>query len=203
MKTIKKILIALGAFALILLLIWGFCETAGSDYYNYDGYVTDIKEENGETVLVTLSGDTESRFTVKWYTRKEYKKDTREIEIGDRIMLTTARYSDTNIKKLLVDKGYSIEGKIFYVEELPDRPFLFTTEPAYGTHLFDLISFDEEMLQRLDTGDAVRVYYKYPFGSSVISVEIYALKSISEGSAEDFSDAEKAFILDRGYTFKE
>ena len=203
MKTIQKILLALGAFALLLLLIWGFCETAGSDYYNYDGYVIDINEENGETVLVTLSGDTESRFTVNWYTREKYKKDTKEIEVGDRIMLTTARYSDTNIKKLLVDKGYSIEGKIFYVEELPDRPFLFTTEPAYGTHLFDLISFDEEMLHRLDTGDTVRVYYRYPFGSSIISVEINALKSISEGSAEAFSDAEKKFITDSGYKIKE
>lgn len=70
MKTSKKILIGVGIFLLLLLITWGICETAGSDYYNYKGYVVDIVEENGDTVITTLCGKTESRFVLKWYSNK-------------------------------------------------------------------------------------------------------------------------------------
>ena len=49
MKTSKNLLIGVGVFLLLLLITWGICETAGSDYYNYKGYVVDIVEENGDT----------------------------------------------------------------------------------------------------------------------------------------------------------
>ena len=203
MKTIKKIMIGVGAFLLLLLITWGICETAGSDYYNYKGYVVDIVEENGDTVIVTLSGNVESRFTLKWYSREKYKKETKDIEIGDLVRLTTTQYSDTNIKKISVDYGYSVEGKIFYAETLPDRPFLFINEPLYGTHLFDLIPSEENMLSGLKTGDRVRVYYEYPFAAGAVTVQVNGLVYISEGSIEDFSDAEKKFITDSGYKIKE
>ena len=67
MKTSKKILIGVGVFLLLLLITWGICETAGSNYYNYKGYVVDVIEENDDTVLVTVSGNVESRFSLKWY----------------------------------------------------------------------------------------------------------------------------------------
>ena len=203
MKTSKKILIGVGVFLLLLLITWGICETAGSDYYNYKGYVVDIVEENGDTVIVTLSGNVESRFTLKWYSREKYKKETEDIEIGDLVRLTTTQYSNTNIKKISVDYGYSVEGKIFYVETLPDRPFLFINEPLYGTHLFDLIPPDEKMLDGLKTGDKVRVYYEYPFAAGAVTVQVNGLVFISEGTIEDFTDAEKNFITDSGYKIKE
>ena len=106
MKTKNKTLIAVGVFLLLLLLTWGYFETAGSDYYNYKGYVVDIVEENGNTEIVTLSGNTESRFTLKWYSRIKFHKNTKDIEIGDIVMLSTTRYSDTNIKKISVDYGH-------------------------------------------------------------------------------------------------
>lgn len=203
MKTSKKILIGVGVFLLLLLITWGICETAGSDYYNYKGYVVDIVEENGDTVIVTLSGNVESRFTLKWYSREKYKKDTNDVEIGDLVRLTTTHYSNTNIKKISVDYGYSVEGKIFYVETLPDRPFLFINEPLYGTHLFDLIPPDENMLDGLKTGDRVRVYYEYPFSAGTVTVQVNGLVFISEGTIEDFTDAEKNFIANSGYKIKE
>ena len=203
MKTIKKIMIGVGAFLLLLLITWGICETAGSNYYNYKGYVIDIVEENGDTVIVTLSGNVESRFTLKWYSREKYKKETEDIEIGDLVRLTTTQYSNTNIKKISVDYGYSVEGKIFYVETLPERPFLFINEPLYGTHLFDLIPPDENMLDGLKTGDKVRVYYEYPFAAGAVTVQVNGLVFISEGTIEDFTDAEKNFITDSGYKIKE
>ena len=203
MKTSKKIMIGVGVFLLLLLITWGICETAGSDYYNYKGYVVDIVEGNGDTVIVTLSGNVESRFTLKWYSREKYKKETKDIEIGDLVRLTTTQYSDTNIKKISVDYGYSVEGRIFYVDTLPDRPFLFINEPLYGTHLFDLIPYDENLFDNLETGDRVRVYYEYPFAAGAVTVQVNGLVFISEGSIEDFSDAEKNFITDSGYKIKE
>ena len=203
MKISKKILIGIGVFLLLLLITWGICETAGSNYYNYKGYVIDIVEENGDTVIVTLSGNVESRFTLKWYSREKYKKETEDIEIGDLVRLTTTQYSNTNIKKISVDYGYSVEGKIFYVETLPDRPFLFINEPLYGTHLFDLIPPDENMLDGLKTGDRVRVYYEYPFVAGAVTVEVNGLVFISEGTIEDFTDAEIDFINQNGYNIKQ
>lgn len=203
MKTSKKILIGVGVFLLLLLITWGICETAGSDYYNYKGYVIDIEQDDkGNTVLVTLLGDTESRFTLKWYSREKYEKETKDIRIGDCVMLTTTQYSNTNIKKISVNYGYSLEGKLFYVEELPDRPFLFINEPLYGTHLFDLIPYDENMFSELQTGDRVRVYYEYPFGTGAVTVQVNGLVRIADGTIEDFSDAEMDFINQSGYTIK-
>ncbi len=95
----KKIWICVGVFLLLLIITWGICETAGSDYYNYKGYVVDVIEENGDTILVTVSGNVESRFSLKWYSREKFKKDTKNIEIGDLVMLSTTHFSDTNIKK--------------------------------------------------------------------------------------------------------
>ena len=203
MKTIKKIMIGVGVFLLLLLITWGICETAGSDYYNYKGYVIDIVEENCDTVIVTLSGNVESRFTLKWYSREEYKKETKDIQVGDCVKLTTTQYSNTNIKKISVDNGYSVEGRIFYVETLPDRPFLFINEPLYGTHLFDLIPYDVNLFDNLETGDRVRVYYEYPFAAGAVTVQVNGLVFISEGSIEDFSKTEIDFINHNGYTIKQ
>ena len=190
-------MIGCAVLVVIVTLTWLVCETAGSDYYNYKGYVVDISEEDGETVIVSLCGNTESRFTLKWYTRKKYEKDEKSIEIGDMIKLSTTHYSDTNIKKLLVDHGKSLEGKIFCIESpvIPERPFLFVNDPLYGTHIFEMFTFDERLFEGMDTGDVVRVYYQ--------SSQMDAAVKISDGAYEDFTDAEKAFIAERGYVIKE
>lgn len=187
-------MIGCAVLVVIVTLTWLVCETAGSDYYNYKGYVVDISEEDGETVIVTLSGNTESRFTLKRYTRKKYEKS---IEIGDRIKLSTTHYSDTNIKKLSVDYGKSLEGKIFCIESpvIPERPFLFVNDPLYGTHIFEMFTFDEHLFEGMNTGDVVRVYYQ--------SSQMDAAVKISDGAYEDFTDAEIAYIAGQGYTVKE
>lgn len=197
MKVFKRTMIGCAVLVVIVTLTWLVCETAGSDYYNYKGYVVDISEEDGETVIVTLCGNTESRFTLKRYTRKKYEKDEKSIEIGDMIKLSTTHYSDTNIKKLSVDYGKTLEGKIFCIESpvIPERPFLFVNDPLYGTHIFEMFTFDEHLFEGMDTGDVVRVYYK--------SSQMDAAVKISDGAYEDFTDAEKAFIAERGYVIKE
>lgn len=189
-------MIGCAVLVVIVTLTWLVCETAGSDYYNYKGYVVDISEEAGETVIVTLSGNTESRFTLKWYTRKKYEKDEKSIEIGDIIKLSTTHYSDTNIKKLSVDYGKSLEGKIFCIESpvIPERPFLFVNDPLYGTHIFEMFTFDEHLFEGMNTGDTVRVYYE--------SSQMDAAVKIYDGAYEDFTDAEIAYIAGQGYTVK-
>ena len=186
-----------------MLITWGACETAGSNFYNYKGYVMDIVEEDGDTVIVTLSGNAESRFTLKWYSRDKNKKETKDIQIGDFVMLTTTQYSDTNIKKIAIDYGYSIEGKIFYVETLPNRPFLFINEPLYGTHLYSLISPDDNLFSGLEIGDIAKIYCDYPFTSGSTNLRVTGLVHISKGSINDFSDTEKDYITQYGYTIKE
>ena len=199
----KKIFIFLGIFLALMLTTWGVCETAGSDFYNYKGYVVDIVEDENDTIIKTLYGNAESQFTLKWYSREKYKKETKDIQIGDYIMLTTTQYSDTNIKKIAIDYGYSVEGKIFYVETLPNRPFLFVDEPLYGTHLYSLISFDQGIFSRLETGTRVKIYCEHPFSLGTTSISITGLVHISKGSINDFSDTEKDYIMQYGYTIKE
>ena len=190
-------MIGCAVLVVIVTLTWLVCETAGSDYYNYKGYVVDISEEDGETVIVTLRGNTESRFTLKWYTRKKYEKDEKSIEIGDMIKLSTTHYSDTNIKKLSVDYGKSLEGKIFCIESpvIPERPFLFVNDPLYGTHIFEMFTFDDHLFEDMNTGDTVRVYYQ--------SSQMDAAVKISDGAYEDFTEAEKEYIAARGYLIAE
>ncbi len=99
---------------MIILIPWGIIETAGSDYYNYKGCVTEIGEnDKGEMLITAVSDGYENTFTLKWYSRKKFSEDKtdKSINVGDTVMLTTTRYSDTNIKKISVKKGYSLEGK--------------------------------------------------------------------------------------------
>lgn len=189
-------MIGCAVFVVIFMFTWCVCTTWGRNYYNYKGYVVDIVEEDGETVIVTLCGNTESQFTLKWYTRKKYEKDEKSIEIGDRIKLSTTHYSDTNLKKLSVDYGKSLEGKIFYIESpvIPERPFLFVNDSLYGTHIFELFTFDEHLFEGMNTGDVVRVYYE--------SAQVDTAVKISDGAYEDFTDAEIAYIAGQGYTVK-
>ena len=204
MKTIKKIMIGVGAFLLLLLITWGICETAGSDYYNYSGHVIDIAEENGDTVITTLCGKTESRFTLKWYSREKYKKDTKDIQIGDYIMLSTTQYSDTNIKKMSVDYGYSTDGKLVWINEFTDRAYILATEPT--TNLFYFFDFsienDISNFNGIKTGDTVRVYHQYPIQSTTITTIGNGVKLISDNSNRGLTEEEIKFIESKGYTVK-
>ena len=204
MKTSKKIMIGIGAFLLLLLITWGICETAGSDYYNYSGHVIDIAEENGDIVITTLCGKTESRFTLKWYSREKYKKDTKDIQIGDYIMLSTTQYSDTNIKKMSVDYGYSTDGKLVWINEFTDRAYILATEPTTNLlYFFDFsIENDISNFDGLKTGDTVRVYHRYPIQSTTITTIGNGVKLISDNSNGGLTEEEIKFIESKGYTVK-
>ena len=201
MKTIKKIMIGVGVFLLLLLITWGICETAGSDDYNYKGYVVDVIEENDDTVLVTVSGNVESRFSLKWYSREKYKKDTKNIEIGDIVMLSTTHFSDTNIKKISVDYGYSTEGKLVYINELPDTPFILATDPTTNMkYLISIVPSDTNLFDGVEMGEAIRIYHTYPINAQTITVLSDAQALLSSGTNEELTEDEIKFVEEKGYT---
>ena len=203
MKTSKKILICVGVFLLLLLITWGICETAGSDYYNYKGYVVDVIEENDNTVLVPVSGNVESRFSLKWYSREKYKKDTKNIEIGDLVMLSTTHFSDTNIKKISVDYGYSTEGKLVYINELPDTPFILATEPTTNMkYLISIVPSDTNLFDGVEMGEALRIYHTYPINAQTITVLSDAQAFTSNDTSKGLTEEEVKFIEEKGYTVK-
>ena len=203
MKTSKKILIGVGVFLLLLLITWGICETAGSDYYNYKGYVVDVIEENDDTVLVTVSGNVESRFSLKWYSREKYKKDTKDIEIGDLVMLSTTHFSDTNIKKISVDYGYSTEGKLVYINELPDTPFILATESTTKMkYLISIVPSDTNLFDGVEMGEAIRIYHTYPITAQTITVLSDAQAFTSNDTSKGLTEEEVKFIEEKGYTVK-
>ena len=203
MTTIKKIMIGAGVFLLLLLITWGISETAGSDYYNYKGYVIDIVEENGDTVIVTLSGNVESRFSLKWYSREKYKKDTKDIEIGDLVMLSTTHFSDTNIKKISVDYGYSTEGKLVYINELPDTPFILATESTTKMkYLISIVPSDTNLFDGVEMGEAIRIYHTYPITAQTITVLSDAQAFTSNDTSKGLTEEEVKFIEEKGYTVK-
>ena len=203
MKTIKKIMIGVGVFLLLLLITWGICETAGSDYYNYKGYVVDVIEENGDTILVTVSGNVESRFSLKWYSREKYKKDTKDIEIGDLVMLSTTHFSDTNIKKISVDYGYSTEGKLVYINELPDTPFILATESTTKMkYLISIVPSDTNLFDGVEMGEAIRIYHTYPITAQTITVLSDAQAFTSNDTSKGLTEEEVKFIEEKGYTVK-
>ena len=203
MKTIKKIMIGVGVFLLLLLITWGICETAGSDYYNYKGYVVDVIEENGDTILVTVSGNVESRFSLKWYSREKYKKDTKDIEIGDLVMLSTTHFSDTNIKKISVDYGYSTEGKLVYINELPDTPFILATESTTKMkYLISIVPSDTNLFDGVEMGEAIRIYHTYPITAQTITVLSDVQAFTSNDTSKGLTEEEVKFIEEKGYPVK-
>ena len=204
MKTIKKIMIGVGVFLLPLLITWGICETAGSDYYNYKGYVVDVIKENGATVLVTVSGNVESRFSLKWYSREKYKKDTKDIEIGDLVMLSTTHFSDTNIKKISVDYGYSTEGKLVYINELPDTPFILATEPTTNMkYLISIVPSDTNLFDNVEMGETIRIYHTYPITAQTITILSDAQAFAISDEIAGLTTEDKLFIESKGYTVRE
>lgn len=195
----KKIMLFVGIIVAAFFITWAICETAGSDYYNYIGYVTDIYEnENGETVIVTLSETTESTFTVKWHTKKSAPKK-QPVAVGDRILLSTTHYSDTNIKKMKIQPGYSTEGPLVYVEGL-DTPFVLArAKETQAPYLVSAIRYSDNTPDGPKTGDTVKIYHAYPVAASV-SVEGSVV--IAEGSFDALTSEDIAFIESQGYNLK-
>jgi len=202
MKTKDKLLWAFGAVFLIVLIVWSICSKE-SDFYNYDGYVIGVKEnEKNQTVITTISGEKTSEFVLKWSSRKKYEKDVREIAVGDRVLLSTTRFSDVNIKKIEICEGYFTEGKLVYVNEA-DAPLLLTANASTGLKYLISINYHTYYPDAVNgaSGNRVRIYHAYPIHEQPVSVLSNAYSLISDDS--DLTLEEIAWIEAQGYTVKE
>lgn len=195
----KKILIGIGILIAIFLVTWGVCEVANSNYYNYQGYVTNVFEnEKGETVIVALSETSESTFTVKWYTKMTAPK-RQPVDVGDKILLSTTRYSNTNIKKMKVVPGYSTEGKLVYVEGLI-TPFVLAKENVtQARYLVSAIQYRDNTPDGPKTGDIVKIYHAFP---ATVSVAVDNSVVLAEGSIDVLTTEDIAFIESQGYSLR-
>ena len=117
-------------------------------------------------------------------------------------MLTTTHYSDTNIKKMKVSPGYSIEGVLVYMDGLVS-PFVLSTQKETGArYLVSIVGPDVKMLSDIDAGDTVKVYHEYPISMSTVTVTYEAVTKLSDGSIGDLTTGDTAFIESQGYKLR-
>lgn len=183
---------------LVLLAVWAFCETAGSDNYNYQGYIVAMRESDEGTVITTLSGDIESEFTVRRTTKKQFSGELTELKVGTFIKLSTTRNSSTNIKKFSAYEGFSMEGKIVYMENL-SSPFILTIGDTVKYYMLYSLIPSQDIAYPLETGTQVKVYYQYPLNASTKTVVVDAIKPTTDVLSE-LTQEEIAYIGRQGYT---
>ncbi len=200
----KKALIWICAvLAVIFIVVWLADANVGSDNYDYKGYVIDVYENaKGETEIIALSGDVESHFVIKPYT-KMTSPAQKPVEAGDLIMLTTTRSSSEDIKKMKVSPGYSTEGKIFFVDGV-DSPFILTLSTDTGARqIVNLVYNDDIFLPDITgIGDVIKIFHSSPLTLSDTTVVVDAEIFIENGSINDLTADDIAFIGSQGYTLR-
>ena len=199
MKKIKKIVI-FGVLPLlvVLLAVWAFCETSGSDSYNYQGYIVAMRESDSGKVITTVSGDKKSEFTLKWFTKEKFSGELTELKEGAFIKLSTTRKSDTDIKKFSAFEGFSMEGKIVFMENL-DSPFILTIDKKFNYYMLYSLIFAEDINYSLQTGAQVKVYYQYPLNASTKTFVADVIEPTTNVLSE-LTEEEIAYIGRQGYT---
>lgn len=198
-EKLKKI-VTFGVLPLlvVLLAVWAFCETSGSDSYSYQGYIIAIRETEEGTVLTTINGDKMAEFTLKWYTRKHFNGELTELKEGVCIKLSTTRNSDTNIKKFSAYEGFSVEGKIVFMENM-DSPFILTIDKNLNYYmLYSLISA-QDIAYPLQTGTQVKIYYQYPLNASTKTIVADVIEPTTDVLSA-LTEKEIAYIGRQGYT---
>ncbi len=195
---IKKIvLFGILPLLIILLAVWGYCETAHSDSYDYQGYITAIRNTSDGTVITTISGETTSEFTLQRYTREKFNGELTSLQEGAHIKLSTTRHS-TNIKKFSAYTGFSLEGKIVFMDNL-ESPFLLTRDEVTQVYRLHCLITHYDVTLPLTSGSQVRIYYQYPIGINSPSVVVDVIEQTSD-LLDLPTDEEIAYITERGYT---
>ena len=211
MKTKSKILLVFSIVFMLLSIAWCIYDASEPNFYNYEGYIVSIEQnDKKQTVITTISGDKTSEFVLKWYSRKQYEKDVREIAVGDLIKLSTTQQNPTNIKKISVNAGYSTTGKLIYVNELPDTPFILAVHPSLKTYLLVRILYSNQTVflgSKFDgkTGEEICIYHEIPHTAIYDQITVIATDAYEKtGNVYlKFTEDEISFIESFGYTVKE
>lgn len=192
---------------LVALAVWFILSNSGSDSYNYQGYVVNVREDGKDTVLTTISGNTSSEFTIKWYTKEKYNEDAKSVQVGDHIKLSTTGSNSKNLKKFSVYAGYSIAGKIFYTED-STTPMLLVQSKATKTYYVYSLIFDQAPVNdkgepiTLPVGSQINVFYSYPLMGGNNTIVTGAMQYTSD-VIEPLTEDEIAYLTFLNYTLAE
>lgn len=202
MKSRKRLLGIFVVVVLIILLAWDVLGVSENDPYNYEGYIVSVdRTEKNKTKLTTISGDDTLEFVLPWYSIQRYHKDTKELAVGDKVMLSTMQFSDTNIKKILVSDGYCTEGTLVYVNELPGIPFILSVDPVTQEQFFVHVHIEAPAEEfEIVTGKRIRVYHTNLINDSSVAVVADTKSYVTDDSAQGLTEEEIAFIESKGYT---
>ena len=195
----RRIISAFLALVALTVLLTS-CGGTGSVDYEYNGFIIEVYENaRGETAIVTISGDVESTFVIKDNT-KVSGPAKEPFHIGGCIMLNTTAYSDEYVKECKVVPGRVSEGRLVYVEG-DDTPFLLQVNNDGDKLLIKLID-DEQNLHpgTSGMGDVVRVYHQELIELNDPIAHVEGLIYVENGSPDDLTDEDIAFIISEGYT---
>lgn len=199
-KMKKIVLLAIVAVCIALIVVWIVTSSPKEETYDYEGYIIDIRQAADGQALTTINANGQSEFVVKRNTKKIYKGETETINIGDCIHLSTTKNSETDIKKLMVFSGFSMDGKIVNVEG-EDAPFLITTTSTSAIRLYKLIPA-EGSISAMPTGTQVKIYYQYPLNNSTTQVVADVIQPLSDTTIPLTEN--ELFLIEKvqGYTLK-
>ena len=195
----RRIISAILALVAVTVMLTS-CSGTGSVDYEYNGFVIEVYENaRGETAIVALWGDVESNFVIRENTRMIAPAE-RSIAVGDCIMLNTTSTSDENIKECKILPAYSSEGRLVYVEG-DDAPFLLATLADGSRLLIRLIDNDQNLHPGISgLGDVIRVYHFSEVLVTEPTAHVEGLIYVENGSPDDLTDEDIAFIISEGYT---
>ena len=159
-----------------------------------------MRETDEGTVLTTISGEKKFEFTLKWYTKERFSGELTELKEGAFIKLNTTRNSDTNIKNFSAFEGFSMEGKIVFMENM-DSPFILTVDKKFNYYMLYSLIFAEDMTYPLQTGTQVKVYYQYPLNASTKTFVADVIEPTTDILSE-LTEEEIAYLGRQGYTVK-
>jgi len=199
MEKFKKIItFGLLPLLIVLLAVWAFSQSSDFDSYSYQGYVTAIRETENGTVITTVSGDKTAEFNLKWYTREKFSGELTELKENAFIRLSTTRNSDTIVKRFSAYEGFTMEGKIVFMEG-HSEPFILTIDNSYNYYmLYSLIS-SQDIQYPLQTGTQVKVYYQYPLNASTKTFVVDVIDITSDILSVP-TEKEIAYFGRQGYT---
>jgi len=199
MEKFKKIItFGLLPLLIVLLAVWAFSQSSDFDSYSYQGYVTAIRETENGTVITTVSGDKTAEFNLKWYTREKFSGELTELKEGAFIKLSTTQNSDTNIKRFSAYEGFSMEGKIVFMEN-SDSPFILTIDKDINYYMLYSLIPAQDIAYPLQTGTQVKVYYQYPLNASTKTFVVDAIEPTTDVLSV-MTEKEIGFIGRQGYT---
>ena len=151
--------------------------------------------------MVTLWGDVQSTFVINKNTRMIAPAEV-PLSVGDCIMLNTTRTSDEYVKDCKISPAHSTEGRIVCVEG-DDAHFLLTKTSDGTPLLVRLIDNDQNLHPGISgMGDVIKVYHFSEILQTEPTAHVEGLIYVENGTADDITAEDIAFIESLGYTLK-